>query len=162
MRPRKALAGLALLALAALALPACAERMVAPGASAYRPLPFRSQVTVTGNDVPGPLRLRDASLAFADGSTTLSVRRGDAVQAVFRAWVNGHGRFAGRWERDGEAVDHVQVFTTYGESLEVRLGGPDVFPTGDPGRHEVRFVIEGPDGAPQVAPIAYVVEDAFR
>jgi len=162
VRRRAALARLAAVAVVALALSACAEAKVAPGAAKYRPLPFRSQVTVTGNDVPGPLRLRDASLAFADGSDTLSVRRGDTVQAVFRAWVNGHGQFAGRWERDGEAVDHVQVFTTYGESLEVRLGGPEVFPTGDPGRHEVRFVIEAPDGAPQVAPVTYVVEDAFR
>jgi len=150
-----------LLALAAAALPACAER-IAPGADEYRPLPFHSQVTVTGNDVPGPLRVREASLAFAGGGETLSVRRGDVVQAVFKAWVNGHGKLAGRWERDGETIDHVGVFLTYGEALEVRLGGVNAFPTADPGRHEVRFVIDEPGGAPEAGAITYTVEDRFR
>jgi len=147
---------------AALALSACAEPRVAPGAVEYRPLPFHSQVTVTGSDVPGPLRVREASLAFAEGASPLTVRRGNVVQAVFKAWINGHGKFTGHWERDGAAIDPVSVFLTYGEALEVRLGGEDAFPTADPGRHEVRFVVEGPEGAPQPAPLTYVVEDLFR
>ena len=152
--------------LAALALAGCAAEKLAPGASEYRPLPFHSQVTVTGNDVPGPLRLREVSLALVgpDGKTdeTLTVRRGDVVQALFKAWVNGHGQFTGHWERDGATIDRVNVFTTYGESLEVRLGGGDAFPTSDPGRHEVRFVVESPAGTPQAAPVTYTVENAFR
>jgi len=154
------------LVLMAVALAACAAEQRAPGASAYRPLPFHSQVTVTGNDVPGPLRLREVSLGLVgpDGKMdeTLTIRRGDVVQVLFKAWVNGHGQFTGHWERDGATIDRVNVFTTYGEFLDVRLGGEDAFPTGDPGRHEVRFVVESPEGGPQAAPVTYVVENAFR
>jgi len=168
MRRRKGLVPPAVLpVLAALALAGCAAEKLAPGASEYRPLPFHSQVTVTGNDVPGPLRLREVSLTFAGpggapGEETLTVRRGDVVQVLFKAWVNGHGQFTGHWERDGATIDRVNVFTTYGESLEVRLGGEDAFPTSDPGRHEVRFVVESPAGTPQAPPVTYTVENAFR
>lgn len=163
-RPGRAVrfGGAVLLALAVSTLSACAERRVAPGAAEYRPLPFHSQVTVTGNDVPGPLRVREASLSFVGARSPLTVRRGDVVQAVFKAWVNGHGKFIGHWERDGATIDRVNVFTTYGEFLEVRLGGVDAFPTADPGRHEVRFVVETPEGAPQAEPVTYVVENQFR
>jgi hypothetical protein len=149
---------LALAGVAALGLAACAEQRVAPGASAYRPLPFRSQVTVTGTDIPGPLQVLAASLAFPDGSTTLGVARGGHVEAVLSARVRGHGAFAGHWERDDEVVDPVSVFITYGDTLVVRLGGPDLFPTAESGRHEVRFVIDAPQGAPPLAPVSYVVQ----
>jgi hypothetical protein len=147
--------------LAVVALAACAER-VAPGAAEYRPLPFHSQVTVTGNDVPGPLRVREASLAFVSGDSPLTVRRDDVLQVVFKAWINGHGKLTGHWERDGTTIDRVSVFITYGEALEVRLGGREAFPTENPGRHEIRFVIDQPTGGPEAEPVAYVVEDLFR
>lgn len=162
-RPVLAVAVVPLLAflLAALLLAGCAQSQVRPGASVYRPLPFRSQVTITGNDVPGPLRVREVSLSFPGGGDALNVQPGAVVQAVVLAWVNGHGEFKGHWERDGEPVDRVSFFITYGESLQVRLGGEEAFPTARPGRHEVRFVIEGPESAPQPGSLTYVVEDPF-
>jgi hypothetical protein len=152
----------------AVALGGCAGK-VAPGASDYRPLPFLSKVTVTGSDVPGPLRVRDSALFFAAGGTDRAVETGEPVEAVFRAWVNGHGKFAGHWERDGEVVDRVTVFITYGEQLEVRLGDPGAFPTDQPGRHTVRFVVEAPvpkesgsEGPAPVPELTYEVRSPYR
>jgi hypothetical protein len=139
----------------------CAER-VAPGAQEYRPMPFLSRVTVTGGDVPGPLRIRDVSLRFGDGTDTLKVPMNGRVEAMFRAWINGHGQFVGHWEADGAPVDKVSVFITYGEVLEVRLGGPEVFPATQAGRHTVRFVVESPAPPPPPLELTYEVEPAFR
>jgi hypothetical protein len=153
-------ARLAAFALAGLALAACAEQRVAPGASDYRPLPFRSQVTVTGTDNPGPLRVATVDLGFALGRSPATVRQGAVVQAVLTATIAGHGEFRGHWERDGAAVDAVSVFITYGDRLEVRLGGAESLPTDATGSHEVRFVIEAPADAPQPDPVTYVVTSA--
>lgn len=139
----------------------CAER-VAPGAEAYRPMPFHSVVTVTGNDVPGPLRIREAELRLANGKDAVTVPVDGRVAAVFRAWINGHGAFEGRWERDGEVVDRVRVFITYGERLEVALKGPEAFPTDRPGRHTVRFVVERPEPPDGPLTVAYEVESPYR
>jgi len=139
----------------------CAER-VAPGAKEYRPLPFLSRVTVTGGDVPGPLRIRDSSLRFGDGAEALKVPMDGRVEAVFKAWINGHGQFAGHWEADGQVVDRVSVFITYGEVLEVRLGGPEVFPATRSGTHRVRFVVESPPPPPPPLELSYEVEAAYR
>lgn len=162
MRARRASrAALVVPLAAALLLAGCAAKTVRPGATEYRPLPFRSQVTITGNDVPGPLRLREVSLSFAGGDKSLTVKTGAVVEAVLNAWTNGHGEFKGHWDLDGQAVDNVTFFITYGEQLEVRLGGETSFPTAQPGKHEVRFVIEGPESAPQPEPLTYVVESPF-
>lgn len=155
------LAGLLGLVALAAGLFGCAER-VAPGSVAYRPLPFLSQVTVTGGDVPGPLRIRDSTLRFGDGATTLKVPVNTRVEAVLRAWINGHGQFVGHWEADGKVVDKVSVFITYGEVMEVRLGGPEVFPTSGPGTHTIRFVVEAPAPPPEPLEMTYEVTASFR
>lgn len=149
----------ALVVLAGLA--GCAET-VAPGAEAYRPMPFLSKVTVTGNDVPGPLRIREAGLAFTGGKEAVTVPVDGRVEARLQAWINGHGQLEGRWERDGEVVDRVNVFITYGERLEVVLGGPEAFPTDRAGRHTVRFVVRQPEPPEGLPTLTYEVESPYQ
>jgi len=130
---------------------------VAPGSSTYRPMPFLSKVTVTGGDIPGPLRVRESSLRFAAGGTTRTFTEDDRVEAVFNAWINGHGQLVAHWERDGTVVDKVSVFITYGDTLEVHLGGPPAFPSVPSGRHTIRFVVEAPETARQTLELTYEV-----
>jgi hypothetical protein len=158
---RARVAGVLGLVVLAAGLWGCAER-VAPGATEYRPMPFLSRVTVTGGDVPGPLRIRDTTLHFGDGTDSLKVPMNGRVEAMFRAWINGHGQFAGHWEADGKTVDRVSVFITYGEVLEVRLGGPEIFPADHAGSHTIRFVVESPAPVPPPLELTYEVEAAFR
>lgn len=151
--------GGAVAALLLAALSGCAET-VAPGASDYRPTSFRSRVTVTGNDIPGPLRLREVRLGFAEGGGGVPLH--GRVAAEFRARIAGHGELVGRWERDGEVVDRVRVFITYGDDLRVTLADPAALPTDASGRHEVRFVVEKPEDAPEgPPPITYEVAARF-
>lgn len=138
----------------------CAET-VAPGAADYRPTSFLSRVTVTGTDSPGALRVEETRLRFAEGDGGVPVN--GRVEAVFQARIAGHGEFTGRWERDGEVVDRVRVFITYGEELAVTLGAPEALPTDQSGRHEVRFVVEKPEDAPEgPPPLTYEVAARFR
>lgn len=145
------------------ALAACAPKpVVRPGSDAYRPTPYLSVVTVTGNDVPGELRVREANAWLGGGDDVLQVPLRGRVDATFNAWINGHGQFVGHWERDGDVVDRVSVYITYGETLRITLTGPTVFPTENPGRYHVKFVIESPQGAPDLPELTYEVTEAFR
>lgn len=110
----------------------------------FGPMPFHSKVTVTGSDVPGPLRIREVKLAFPDGTRQARVPMGGSLSAVFTAWVNGHGQFLGHWERNGQVVDRVDFFLTYGESLEIRLDAPEALALNQPGEYSLRFVVENP------------------
>ncbi len=150
-------------AMAALLLSSCAQApKEPPGNSEYRPNPYLSSVTVTGNDVPGPLVIREASVWLGEGEETLKVNVGDRVDATFNAWVNGHGEFVGRWMRDGDVIDRVSAFITYGETLRITLNGPTVFPTTHPGRYEVRFEIDQPQTDFELPVLYYQVADPYR
>ncbi|MDH5526108.1 MAG: hypothetical protein OEY97_02220 [Nitrospirota bacterium] len=122
----------------------CVEKRVRVSGT-FGPMPFHSKVTVTGTDVPGPLRIRDVKTAFSEnGAKEAQVPLGGPLGAVFTAWVNGHGQFLGRWERNGQVVDRVDVFLTYGETLEIRLEEPGALALGQPGDYRLRFVVESP------------------
>ncbi|MBI5137242.1 MAG: hypothetical protein HZA24_07885 [Nitrospirae bacterium] len=150
-------------ALLCVVLGACAPKeVVRPGSDAYRPTPYLSVVTVTGNDVPGELVVREANAWLGNGEDVLQVPLHGRVDATLNAWINGHGQFVGHWERDGEVVDRVSAFITYGETLRVTLNGPTVFPAENPGRYHVRFVIESPQGGPALPELTYEVMDPFR
>ncbi len=144
-------------------LSACAHApKVRPGSTEYRPAPYLSTVTVTGNDVPGPLHIREANIWLGEGKEILDVQPNDRVDATFNAWVNGHGEFIGHWERDGEVIDRISFFLTYGETLRVTLNGPTMFPTTHPGRYEVRFVIEQPQTDLELPLLYYNVGNPFK
>jgi hypothetical protein len=131
---------------------------VGPGSATYRPLPFLSKVTITGGDIPGPLRVRESSLRFAAGGTTHAFSEGATVEAVYHAWINGHGQFIAHWERDGQVVDRVNVFITYGDTLEVHLAGAPSLPATEIGSHTVHFVVEAPEEARQTLELTYEVQ----
>lgn len=138
----------------------CAENR-APVSGTFPPTSFRSTVTVTGSDVPGPLRIRESRLTFSDGAVRKTFSPGEPVQAKYSAWINGHGRFVGHWERDGEPVDRLVLFLTYGETLEIILNDPQALPSDAPGSHTVRFVVEEPGGVEQPADISYEVANPY-
>jgi hypothetical protein len=146
--------------LLALSLTACASPpKELLGNSEYRATPYMSTVTVTGNAVPGPLEVREVSAWLGDGGETLKVAPRSSVSATFSAWINGHGQLVGYWERDGEEIDRVSVYITYGETLQVTLSGPTLLPTNLAGRHEIRFVLEKPEGGLQAPMLTYEVEE---
>lgn len=121
--------------------------------------PFLSQVTVTGNAVPGALIIREASLKLVTPATGTAVATGEKVAAKAVFWINGHGEFVGHWEADGQVIDSIRVSITYGETLEITLSG--AFPTDRPGDHEVRFVVEKPALPAPIAPLIYRVVSPF-
>ena len=140
-------------------LAACAAPPKGPlGSDEYRSTPYRSTVTVTGNDVPGPLEIREISAWLGDGDEVVTVAPRSPVSATFSAWINGHGQLIGHWERNGEVIDRVAVYITYGETLQITLSDPTLLPTNLSGRHEVRFVLEKPETGLQSATLTYVVE----
>lgn len=121
--------------------------------------PFLSTVTVTGTDVPGALVIREASLKLITPATGTAVSTGEKVAAKAEFWINGHGEFVGHWAVNGEVVDPIRVFLTYGETLEITLSG--AFPTDRPGDHEISFVVEKPELAAPIAPLVYQVVSPF-
>jgi len=144
--------------LIAVALAGCiSQPKVPPGSTEYRATPYISTVTVTGNDVPGPLRVREVDAWLAAGDQTISVAPNAPLAATFSAWINGHGQFVGHWELDGEVVDRVSVFITYGETLRITLSGAPGLPTRAEGPHRIRFVVTKPVTELQSPELVYEV-----
>ncbi|MDH4229439.1 MAG: hypothetical protein OEW11_06795 [Nitrospirota bacterium] len=139
----------------------CAAPARHPASGTFGGLPFLSRVTVTGSDVPGPLRIREARLRLSEGEgaaeDALHVPMGGPLTAVLTVWMNGHGEFVGRWERDGEVVDRLRVFLTYGETLEVTLAAISPLALDRPGEHTLRFVVESPAAAVVPPELHYTV-----
>jgi len=140
-----------------LALIGCAKRP--PADTSYQKPSYHSAVTVTGNDVPGPLVIREFNVWLEDGETRREVPLGGQVNATFSAWINGHGKFVARWEVDGEVVDRVAFFITYGETLRITLQGKKFLPTEKLGEHTVRFIMEAPEKRFVDPELVYVVTD---
>ncbi len=138
-------------------LVSCAAKKVAPGSSEYRTNSYHSVVTVTGNDVPGVLQVREASAWLGSGQARLTVQAGESVTATYSAWVNGHGRLIGTWLVDDAEVDRVALYITYGETLLITLKGAQWLPTHKEGTHTVRFVVESPVVETQVPEMTYKV-----
>jgi len=151
-----------ILLLSAALLAGCASApKTPPGSTEYQVPPYRSTVTVTGNDVPGPLMIRDASLWLEEGEEAVVVKVGAVLSATYSAWINGHGQLSGYWDRDGEIIDKVSFFVTYGEALLITLDAPELLRTDAPGTHTIRFVLEHPQIPFQVPQVQYEVVSPF-
>lgn len=127
-----------------------------------RPASFASRVTVTGNDVPGPLVVRELTARFNNGTESVEVGVGDPLMATVDVWFNGNGQFIAHWERNGEVIDRIRVYVTYGEFLRVELDDPAYLPTTRPGRHALRFVMENPVAEGLERSLTYEVVSSYR